>query len=72
MIIRFLLGSRRSDSQAGRRGGSGKEVRLETHPSGLNRTDARRLSQREIAHRERMLEHLHRTLSDASSPFPVR
>jgi hypothetical protein len=38
-----------------------KEDRLETHPSGLNRTDARRLSRREIEHRERMLEHLQRT-----------
>ncbi len=37
-----------------------KEVRLETHPSGLNRTDARRLSRREIEHRERMLAHLQR------------
>jgi hypothetical protein len=34
------------------------EVRLETHPSGLNRTDARRLSRREVEHRERMLRHL--------------
>jgi hypothetical protein len=34
------------------------DVRLETHPSGLNRTDARRLSRREIEHRERMLRHL--------------
>jgi hypothetical protein len=34
------------------------EVRLESHPSGLNRTDARRLSRREIEHRERMLRHL--------------
>jgi hypothetical protein len=32
--------------------------RLESHPSGLNRTDARRLSRREIEHRERMLRHL--------------
>jgi hypothetical protein len=55
MVIRFLLRSRRAGP-----GGKGKEVRLETHPSGLNRTDARRLSQREIAHRERMLDHLHR------------
>jgi hypothetical protein len=38
-----------------------KEDRLETHPSGLNRTGARRLSRREIEHRERMLQHLHRT-----------
>jgi hypothetical protein len=37
-----------------------REVRLESHPSGLNRTDARRLTSREVAHRERMLEHLHR------------
>jgi hypothetical protein len=37
-----------------------KEVRLESHPSGLNRTDARRLSRREIEHRERMLAHLQR------------
>ena len=34
------------------------DARLETHPSGLNRTDARRLSRREIEHRERMLRHL--------------
>ena len=40
-----------------------KEDRLETHPSGLNRTGARRLSRRELEHRERMLEHLHRTLN---------
>jgi hypothetical protein len=40
-----------------------KEVRLESHASGLNRTDARRLSKREIVHRERMLEHLQRTLN---------
>ena len=33
---------------------------LESHPSGLNRTDARRLTRREIEHRERMLAHLHR------------
>ena len=32
--------------------------RLETHASGLNRTDARRLSRREVEHRERMLRHL--------------
>jgi hypothetical protein len=37
-----------------------KEPRLETHASGLNRTDSRRLSAREILHRERMLQHLHR------------
>jgi len=32
--------------------------RLEAHSSGLNRTDARRLSRREVEHRERMLRHL--------------
>ena len=42
--------------------------RLESHPSGLNRTDARRLSPREIRHRERMLAHLQR-LSIAHLPF---
>jgi hypothetical protein len=35
-----------------------KDLRLETHPSGLNRTDGRRLSAREVRHRERMLRHL--------------
>ena len=35
-----------------------KDRRLESHPSGLNRTDRRRLSAREIVHRERMLRHL--------------
>ena len=44
------------------------EERLESHPSGLNRTDARRLSAREIRHRERMLAHLQR-LSVAHLPF---
>jgi len=34
--------------------------RLETHASGLNRTDSRRLSARELLHRERMLRHLER------------
>jgi hypothetical protein len=34
------------------------EDRLETHASGLNRTDSRRLTRREIEHRERMLQHL--------------
>jgi len=66
MIIRFTLARalfrRREDDS----------LRLESHPSGLNRTDARRLSAREIAHRERMLDHLHRTLRESSSPFPVR
>jgi hypothetical protein len=41
-----------------------KEDRLESHPSGLNRTDVRRLSRREIEHRERMLRHLRRTQPD--------
>ncbi|HET7696497.1 MAG TPA: hypothetical protein VFK57_12360 [Vicinamibacterales bacterium] len=70
MIIRFTLGralSRRRGDQPGLDG-----MRLETHPSGLNRTDSRRLSAREIAHRERMLAHLHRTLRESSSPFPAR
>jgi hypothetical protein len=70
MIIRFTLGrlrSRRRGDQALLDG-----VRLESHPSGLNRTDSRRLSAREVAHRERMLEHLHRTLRESSSPFPAR
>jgi hypothetical protein len=34
------------------------EDRLESHPSGLNRTGPRRLNRREIEHRERMLRHL--------------
>jgi len=38
-----------------------KEDRLESHPSGLNRTGARSLTPREIEHRLRMLEHLRRT-----------
>jgi hypothetical protein len=46
MIIRFL--SRK------------KEDRLESHPSGFNRSGDRRLSRREIEHRQRMLEHLRR------------
>jgi hypothetical protein len=50
MVIRFQLLPRRADTSD----------RLESHPSGLNRTDARRLSRREIAHRERMLQHLQR------------
>ena len=49
MVVRFMARALRQ-----------KENRLETHPSGLNRTDARRLSRREIEHRERMLAHLHR------------
>ncbi len=32
--------------------------RLETHASGLNRADSRRLTRREVEHRERMLQHL--------------
>jgi hypothetical protein len=32
--------------------------RVETHRSGLNRTDTPPLSRREIEHRERMLQHL--------------
>jgi len=51
MVIRFQLLPRRTDSSD----------RLESHPSGLNRTDVRRLSRREIQHRERMLRHLQRT-----------
>jgi hypothetical protein len=43
-----------------------KEDRLESHPSGPDRTGARRLSRREIEHRERMLEHLRRTRPDPS------
>ena len=52
MVIRFRLRHN---------GKTVKEDRLESHPSGLNRTDARRLSKQEIVHRERMLEHLQRT-----------
>jgi hypothetical protein len=48
MVIRFPL----------RRTSPPKEDRLESHPSGLNRTDSRRLSAREVVHRERMLRHL--------------
>ncbi len=48
MVIRFMTRATR------------REDRLESHPSGLNRTDARRLNRREIEHRERMLEHLQR------------
>ena len=70
MIIRFTLGRSRRDSALPLFDDPG--MRLETHPSGLNRTDARRLSAREIAHREQMLRHLHRTLYDSNSPFPAR
>jgi hypothetical protein len=48
MVIRFPVRSKP------------KEQRLETHPSGLNRLDDRRLSAREQLHRERMLQHLAR------------
>jgi hypothetical protein len=44
-----------------------KENRLETHPSGLNRTGDRRLTRQELEHRERMLEHLQRTLGPGTS-----
>ena len=62
MVIRFIssFGRKRPESLVG--------VRLESHPSGLNRTDARRLSRREIEHRERMLAHLYR-LSVPHLPF---
>ena len=68
MIIPFRLGRLRSRRDDGALDG----MWLESHPSGFNRTDARRLSAREIAHRERMLDHLHRTLRESSSPFPAR
>lgn len=69
MVIRFALRPRRAAPLIRLI----EEDRLETHPSGLNRTDARRLSRREIEHRERMLAHLHRMrYCDASSPFPAR
>ena len=51
MVIRFPLRQKARD------------IRLESHPSGLTRTppsDDRRLTRREIVHRERMLEHLRR------------
>jgi len=54
MVIRFPFRSKSSAAAAVADG----ELRLESHPSGLNRTDSRRLSAREIAHRERMLRHL--------------
>ncbi len=44
-----------------------KEDRLETHPSGLTRTGDRRLTRQEIEHRERMLEHLQRTVDPGTS-----
>jgi hypothetical protein len=55
MVIRFPLRQK------------ARETRLESHPSGLNRTDDRRLTKREIVHRERMLEHLRR-LEDVRTP----
>jgi hypothetical protein len=74
MVIRFMLRSRRPKASADGHPMKPRlgELRLESHPSGLNRTDARRLSRREIEHRERMLHHLYRTLPDPNSPFPVR
>ena len=58
MVIRFTLRPARAKARNGAALLEG--MRLESHPSGLNRTDARRLSRREIEHRERMLQHLHR------------
>ena len=69
MVIRFMLRSARFRHHAQP---ELEGMRLESHPSGLNRTDSRRLSRREIEHRERMLQHLHRTLPDSSTPFPAR
>ena len=69
MIIPFM---RRRQDQCEAADPALAGLRLESHPSGLNRTDARRLSRREIEHRERMLQHMHRTLHDASTPFPAR
>jgi hypothetical protein len=43
-----------------------KVDRLESHPSSLNRTNERRLSRREIEHRQRMLEHLRRIRPEAA------
>jgi hypothetical protein len=67
MVISFTVAWERLTT---RRASSPELVgdRLESHPSGLNRTDARRLSTREIRHRERMLAHLQR-LSVAHLPF---
>jgi hypothetical protein len=48
-----------------------KEIRLESHPSGLNRLGPRRLSRREVEHRERMLQHLSR-LRRTPNPEPFR
>ena len=66
MVIRFLSRTAQKARQLRRRRRG--EDRLETHPSGLNRTGARRLSRREVEHRERMLEHLQR-LSIPHLPF---
>ena len=52
MVIRFPLRWKLTSNA------NAKEDRLESHPSGLNRTDSRRLSAREVVHRERMLRHL--------------
>jgi hypothetical protein len=65
MVIRFLVRQKLLNLD-------NNDVRLESHPSGLNRTDSRRLSRREIAHRERMLEHLYRTQHRISTPSPSR
>jgi hypothetical protein len=51
------------------------DVRLDTHASGLIRTGPRRLTRREIEHRERMLRHLARTrprqgFGEAGEPGP--
>jgi len=48
MVIRFPFRLKPAD----------RGERVESHPSGLNRTDSRGLSAREIVHRERMLRHL--------------
>jgi len=63
MVISFIARAIRQ-----KRATRQNDVRLETHPSGLNRTDARRLSRREVEHRERMLAHLQR-LSVTHLPF---
>jgi hypothetical protein len=60
MVIRFPFRARPLD----------KELRLESHPSGLNRTDGRRLSAREVVHRERMLRHLERISNPSRVQYP--
>jgi hypothetical protein len=67
MVIRFIS-QHVERVRAARRSFLTGGDRLESHPSGLNRTDGRRLSRREVEHRERMLEHLHR-MSVAHLPF---